>query len=221
MSFSLIFPAALHADGEALFRPLIEGASMPSWDGFIVQVQGETLAFPARVYWAPEQLRATIAASTGDARRLALCLGTRHHDGFLREACVRQLGEIDRAWVLPFMVQLLGEAVVEVSAAVEPLIRGADPEEVAAFVAANPDFVAKTKQRVISYWDCYYRYRFKRLQAYPSYRALLALLRALDPSHDRLTEEAHRRIAEAAPRRGRVVDSLLDSPPTFVHPPHA
>ena len=42
---------------------------------------------------------------------LALCLGSRDWDGYLREECARGLATIDRPWVVPFVVQLIGELI--------------------------------------------------------------------------------------------------------------
>ncbi len=45
---------------------------------------------------------------------LALSLGTRHSDGRIREECLRQIVAVDRPWVAPFVVQLLGEYVIKI-----------------------------------------------------------------------------------------------------------
>ena len=44
-----------------------------------------------------------------------------------------------------------------------------------AFIAANPQFLELTAQRVESYWNCYYRHSFRR-DEYPGF-ALIASLR--------------------------------------------
>jgi hypothetical protein len=54
------------------------------------------------------------AALPGDAGAIALCLGARHHDGHVREACLKQLLLQERAWTVPFVVHLCGEYVLEI-----------------------------------------------------------------------------------------------------------
>jgi hypothetical protein len=49
---------------------------------------------------------------------MLLCLGTRHHDGFVRQECVSRLLERHHGWAIPcwaipYIVQLLGEYVME------------------------------------------------------------------------------------------------------------
>jgi hypothetical protein len=51
-----------------------------------------------------------------------------------------------------------------------------------AFLAANPDFLDLTSQRVVSYWNCYYRYRYPKLSDYPGF-ALISSLRAAGAEH--------------------------------------
>lgn len=81
-----------------------------------------------------------------------------------------------RPWVVPFVVQLIGEYVVEiVEAAAATVISEASAAEFAGFVRENPAFIATTRRRVVSYWDCYYRSRFPTLESYPAFSALEAI----------------------------------------------
>jgi len=41
-----------------------------------------------------------------------------------------------------------------------------------AFARENPAFMATTRRRATSYWDCYYRMGFPTLQTYPAVLAL-------------------------------------------------
>jgi hypothetical protein len=93
-----------------------------------------------------------------------LYLGTRHWDGYVREECVRQLVGIDRPWVVPFVVQLLGEYVLEIVDVVAAAIPGVNAAQFSEFVRENRGFMATTRRRMTSYWDCYFRGRFPTLQ---------------------------------------------------------
>lgn len=213
MSFQILLPSALKPVGDALVPSLFQTERDVFPKGITVLVHGEALAFPNRIYCPQDRLQSVVARSTGDARTLALCLGTRHHDGRFREACLRQIDAMDPPWAIPFFVQLLGEYVVEIAELVAEAIFDADRTELAAFVAGNPGFIATTRRRAISYWDCYYRDRWSAMAAYPAMAALDAIERLKPPTdaadYPRLTPEQHRRIALAAPgARGRVLDSL-------------
>lgn len=172
------FPAALQPAALDLLRTLCVADLAPAMQGFTVLVQGEKLSAPYRVYYEPANLRSAIAGSTGDTRMLALCLGSRHWDGYIREECVRELVAVGRPWVVPFVVQLIGEYVVEiVEAAAATVISDASSAQFADFVRENPAFMATTRRRVTSYWACYYRSRFPALQSYPAFVALEAIER--------------------------------------------
>ena len=175
MTYLPLSPAALQPAASALLRTLAAAEFAPALQGFQVRVRGEPLSAPYRVYYSPPELRSAIAGASGDTRTLAFCLGTRHHDGYVREECLRQLVGSDRPWVVPFLVQLLGEYVIEIVEVVAAAIPETDPAQLADFARENPAFMATTRRRVTSYWDCYYRDRFPALQSYPAFTALEAL----------------------------------------------
>jgi hypothetical protein len=176
MAYHPIFPAALQPAALDLLHTLSAAELAPAMREFTVLVQGEKLSAPYRVYYEPRNLRSAIAGSTGNSRMLALCLGTRHWDGYIREECVRELVAVGRPWVVPFVVQLIGEYVVEiVEAAAVTVISDASSAQFTEFARENPAFMATTRRRVVSYWDCYYRSRFPTLQSYPPFIALDAI----------------------------------------------
>lgn len=175
MTHAPTFPRALEPFGSALLRTLRLRELCPATPGFQVLVQGEQLCVPGRVYYAPDDLRLAIARSQGDVRTLAACIGTRHWDGHLREECLRQLIGIQRPWVVPFVIQLLGEYVLEI---VEPIVVALPEWDAAQFADVareNPRFMATTRRRAVSYWDCYHRTRFPTLRSYPACVALDAI----------------------------------------------
>ncbi len=175
MKYQPVFPAALQPAALALLRAMAASERSPAYQGFRVLVQGEVLSAPARLYCLPDVLRSIIKETTGDSRTLALCLGTRHWGGYVREECLRQLVSTDRPWVAPFIVQLLGEHVVEIVEVIAAAMPEANAASLSDFARENPEFMAITRQRATSYWDCYYRRRFPSLQTYPAITVLKAI----------------------------------------------
>ena len=172
MTYEPVFPAELQPIASVLLPALAVGEQWPAHQGFIVRVQSERLSAPYRVYYEPARLRATIQSSSKEVRALALCLGTRHWDGFVREECIRQLVGEDHPWVVPFAVQLIGEYVLEIIQVVAAGLGRVNAVAYGEFVHENPDFMATTRRRVTSYWNCYYRSRFPEREAYPGFVAL-------------------------------------------------
>jgi hypothetical protein len=150
-----------------------------------VEVDGEVVTLPGRIY-APEVPTATVAA-LAPAEALALhCLYTRHHDGFIRAHHLEPVLTSDAPWAVPFVVQLIGEYVVEIVATIARTLdlgpTSADRERYGRFITANPRYFEATASRVVSYWDCYHRDQYPRLAEYPG-SILIARLRAAARGH--------------------------------------
>jgi len=161
------FPAALSWRAAHTAR-LIPDYPYRLW-GYDVRFDGELLEIPVRLYFPPSIL------GGADADGLLLCLGTRHHDGFLRQKCVTQLLERGDEFAVPYIVQLLGEYVVEIARVINDALPNIDLAPYQRFLAENSGYLATTQRRVISYWSCYYRAAYPDLKTYPPYLALLHL----------------------------------------------
>ena len=141
------------------------------------------MQIPYRIYNAEPRRWKTVALG-GDARDALACLFTRHHDGHVRQRHLRRIVGLAHAWVTPFVVQLIGEYVVEILLDIRNGLRDLDvkgsPQRVqyGAFVARNPAFVDLMAQRVVSYWNCYYRDRYPALADYPGVALVSSLRRA-------------------------------------------
>lgn len=140
-----------------------------------VVVDGEPLRVPNRVYFEASAIRDLWDSLDGVALTAALCLGTRSCDGYLRERCLRRLIGHSEHWVVPYVLALTGEYVLEIVQLVVDAWPSFDQHAYAAFARDNPAFIALMRQRVLSYWDCYYRWTMP-LDEYPGMR----LLRMLD-----------------------------------------
>lgn len=108
---------------------------------------------------------------------LLACVYSRHHNGYVRQAAARGLLECDEPFVAPFLVQLLGEYVVEIVVDIADRIEATDqlPTGLVEFVRENPDFTELTTARAHSYWSAYHRRRYVDSQDYPALRALSLL----------------------------------------------
>ena len=125
----------------------------PYWfDCFKVSVDDESVSIPYRVYHNPSSVRSEKLNNA--QREFVDCILTRHNDGFVRQTHLARILNSKNTWVPPFVVQLLGEYVIEI---IEENLGNLDAAIYARFLKSNPDFLALTEQRVFSYWDCYYR----------------------------------------------------------------
>lgn len=172
MTHKPTFPAALQPIATGILPALQVGELSPPLQNFTVLVGHEKLTAPHRVYYSPANLRSVIATSSGDAQVLALCMGTRHWDGFIREECLRQLVDTGSPWAAPFIVRLVGEYVVEIVQVIVVALQRGYVAGLAQFALDNPSFMATTRRQVVSYWDSYYRRQFPSLLDYPAHIAL-------------------------------------------------
>ncbi|MDN2712405.1 hypothetical protein O0880_23555 [Janthinobacterium sp. SUN118] len=171
------FPAVL-ADTLAHLLPALSSGQPHAPAGvFEVRQDGHLLRIPLRTYYGREQLLACTRLP-GDAGVIALCLGTRHHDGHLREHCVAQLLRQERPWTVPFLVHLCGEYVLEIVERIGAALPAWNADALARHLRENPAYVATLERRVASYWNCYYRRRYPAWADYPG-RRVMATLRAL------------------------------------------
>ena len=146
------------------------GAHLPSKDDIgLVLISGEPVHIPWRIYSTEPALPSTVSDLQ---RTIVACLYTRHHNGFIREKYLSDLFRPSYSWIPPFVLQLVGEYVLEI---VELINRNMSELEFSVykrFANENKEFVALTRARVISYWDCYYRQRRWKFRNYTPFRIL-------------------------------------------------
>jgi hypothetical protein len=141
-----------------------------------ITLGGEPVRIPHRVYF--DEPHESLALSESE-RLVRACLFSRHHNGFVRARQVTWLLQAEAAWVVPYVVQLLGEYVVEIAEVIEAHLGGLSRHLYAEFCRENPSFVALAQTRAMSYWNCYYRFpwhdRHWRREEYPALRALAVM----------------------------------------------
>ena len=169
---SLGFPAALRHAVRAAIADVAQDEIAPPHGMFTVDVDGEALRIPYRLYYDPARLRRALSETQGVDHRILACLGTRHYDGHLRQACLAQIAGDDDAWLTPYIVQLAGEYVVDIVDDVARWIGTRDASPLAAFARANPAYLATLSRRVTSYWNCYHRRAYPDRADYPGSRVL-------------------------------------------------
>lgn len=168
------FPSDVSVDDEVL-AIIPPGTHAPSLDDVgPVFVQSEWLHIPARVYFDEPDEDKQLDLSEHQ-RNLLSCIYSRHHSGYVREAHLRKIIRTDLPWVVPFVVQLIGEYVIEILHVTEANIDIFDRPVYRQFVATNPTFLSLTRARVISYWNEYHRRQIANFEAYVGWRLLAAL----------------------------------------------
>ncbi|WP_454717881.1 hypothetical protein [Caulobacter segnis] len=137
-------------------------------DAYDVMIGAVRLRIPCRVYVD----RGALEAGAPDVDPVLIdALLTRHHNGFVRAEALARLMTAAPDWAPAYVVPLVGEYVVEIIEQIEVALTEQDAPTYGAFGRANPGFMTLTRQRVTSYWDCYWRGRWRR-EDYPGARVL-------------------------------------------------
>ncbi|WP_053227422.1 hypothetical protein [Solirubrobacter soli] len=162
------FPEAVRDDALIAVRALPPREYPASVRDETVAVGEERIAIPYRVHYpelaVPEEL-------SDRQRRIANCIYSRHGDGYVRERSIARVLDATEPWVIPYVLQLLGEYVVEICLMI--LARAPLTSlDYRAFAQANRDFIDLTEQRATSYWGAYYRCQYAQRCDFPALVAL-------------------------------------------------
>ena len=155
-----IFPMHLHDEAKAIAEIIPFTEYAPGYDPIIrtVKVGDSAVKLLYRIYNPVVDSEIFSQQLNETQRNMLCCFYTRHCDGYVREHYLYYLFNLDQDWVAPFVFQLVGEYVIEIIA----IINNASEQLLAKnsykqFIKDNPEFMALLEQRVISYWNCYYR----------------------------------------------------------------
>jgi len=176
------FPSQLAAEVAAVCTVIPLATTLPPTSADIgpITLAGERLRIPQRIYWGEPTEAA--ANSLHERERLILsAIYTRHHNGFVRERALREVIRSREHLVQPFIVQLLGEYVLEIIKIIEAELPEPILAEYAAFLHGNGKFLELTRARATSYWNAYARSEFPRLREYPALRMLERLAFWMSP----------------------------------------
>lgn len=168
------FPASIHNDVSFVLERMPSEGSVHTVAIGPVSIRGESLTIPSRIYH-DEPGSVSVSAVQTRHKVILDCIYSRHHNGFVREKHLRSLIHSTEFFVPPFVVQLLGEYVIEMQQFLAEHIDRFKEEPYATFVAENPAFMELTRKRIISYWDCYYRRVTRNYRDFVGYKVWTVL----------------------------------------------
>lgn len=162
-----MFPSSLKSDVDSVARIIPKENHLPhKLDGSLI-VDSDLIQIYSRIYNREPNISAVMEL-TKTQQLILHCIYTRHYDGFIRQKYLTKLLGDQRSWTAPFIITLIGEYVIEIIEAVESGIKDEDVFLYKKFIDENPIFWEKTKARIISYWNEYYRKSFKYKHDYPA-----------------------------------------------------
>jgi len=128
--------------------------------------EGDVIKFPYRMYY--------INVSDENLSNLSLqekmilhCIYSRSCDGLVRQQHLQSLLLMDFAdWAIPYIVKVCDEYVLEILEMAYEILKYQDTERIKMFCLENVQSFCKSYNRMISYWNEYYRYRYKNFDEY-------------------------------------------------------
>jgi hypothetical protein len=176
----------------------------------------EVLMMPQRLDYSPAAVDAAMSSS-GDSAVVAACLGTKSYDGYLRQRSIEALLANPRAWSIPYLVDALGDYVLEILQVMEGYVPGELEKDYAEYLVANEERFVRLCRRCVSYWNEFDRFRCRNLypdwNAYPGARLiadLVAAARTLQPTFGRDLKGVfpNRNATPPAPRQRSVAEVM-------------
>ena len=148
------FPTSLTMEVVSLLDKLKWTTVHKSTLCYQINFNEQTLNIPYRIYYnEPTQQNLTESETF-----ILNCIFTRHHNGHVREKCLRKIIDSDNYLATPFIVQLLGEYVIEILTVIKDNLSSTQIDNIIKLKTDNPKFFETTEKRVQSYWNCYYKW---------------------------------------------------------------
>ncbi|WP_290783081.1 hypothetical protein [Exiguobacterium sp. UBA6309] len=143
-----------------------------------MRLEQERIQIPTRLYLL-EVDSERIKQLTSTQQTMLFCLYTRHHDGHIRERYLRQLLKTNQQdeWILVYILELASEYVRDIVDIIVPVIEQWNLEVKRRFVSNDPAYMKRIEDRMISYWNAYYRSSGERRSEadYPGFRIIESL----------------------------------------------
>jgi len=157
------FPASVREEIKAIEGSIDLSAKYQSYQPFEISVEMNALVIPMRIYTNESQLD-ELRGLSEIQKEIIYCYFSRHCDGFVRARCLKGIIQSNNLFVIPYIVQLLGEYVIEIIEFIYENREQINSSNLIAYINENPRHYEVTRQRVYSYWDCFYR------GEYPKYK---------------------------------------------------
>jgi len=140
--------------------------SYTSEEEVIYLLRTDSIIFPYRLYLL--EINNDELLKLNDIQKMVLhCIYSRSCDGYVREKHIRELLATDIPyWTIPYIVKVCDEYVVEILWTVYEGLLDQDTDKIKQFCANNWKSLCRSYNRMVSYWNEFYRYDCYRFRDY-------------------------------------------------------
>ena len=134
---------------------------------FIQYQQGnEVIRFPYRIYYI-DNSNDFIEYLSEQQKMILHCIYSRSCEGLVRQKHMHSLLQMDyEDWTIPYIVKICDEYVVEILEMTYDILKDQDTERIKNFCNENREIFCKSYNRMISYWNEYYRHEYTSFHHY-------------------------------------------------------
>jgi hypothetical protein len=133
-------------------------------------LNGDVIEFPDRIYYVniPDEALDKLSLQQ---KMILHCIYSRSSDGFVRQQHLQSLLLMDYDnWAIPYIVKLCDEYVLEILEMTYNILKEQDTEKIKNFCLENVHSFCKSYDRMVSYWNEYYRHRYKNFPKYVGWK---------------------------------------------------
>ncbi|MEG0366323.1 MAG: hypothetical protein RR585_05780 [Coprobacillus sp.] len=117
----------------------------------------QEVTFPYRIYYLDKHEMCDTSL-TFEQKMIYHCIFSRSCDGFIREKHIKAILEEDYPdWTIPYILKISDEYVIEILESVYNELKNRDTEKIKVFCRVNLQVFLSSHDRMISYWNEYYR----------------------------------------------------------------
>lgn len=162
--FSKSFPKEIRDDVLAIskiisikpYSNISSGVTDECCDFFLLD--GQLISIPYRMYYR-DDWDCLLSTLTFNQKMIYHAIFTRNYDGFIREKHLKSiLSEDFPSWVIPYIFKLSNEYVAQILEISFEMIPQERIEEFKKICRLNIQYFLKSHDRVISYWNEFYRH---------------------------------------------------------------
>lgn len=132
-----------------------------------------TIGFPYRIHLG--EIESSKVSKMSNTEKMILhCIYSRSCDGYVRQKHISELLSTSIPdWAIPYIVKVCDEYVVEILEMVYESLKESDTAAIKLFCASNRNAFCKSYNRMISYWDLFYRNDYCRYKDYVGYKLFI------------------------------------------------
>lgn len=165
------FPLNVTEEVKTIFKQVSIQTIHKTSHFFAVTIDGAALKIPYRIYYDDSAL-SHLTGLIQVQQDIVNCIFSRHYNGFVRQKCISKVITSNYSWTIPFIVQAVGEYVIEILQDINDKINLIDKTNLRNFLLDNKEFYKLTQNRVASYWNYNYRLQFPNKADYVGFKIL-------------------------------------------------